>query len=77
MFLFYALCAGAYLVAGVIVDIVLELMMIHFGLGSGFSDGGRIIVYLVWPVLLVMFLGSVFFGALNTLVKMILNRRGK
>lgn len=71
------LCAAAYLIAGVIVDIILELTMIHFGLGSGFSDGGRIIVYLVWPVLLVMFLGSVFFGTLNTLVKMILNKRDK
>ena len=77
MILLYALCAGAYLVAGVIVDIILELAMIHFGLGTGFTDTGRIIVYLVWPVLFVLFIGSIFFGTINTFVKMILNKRDK
>lgn len=71
------LCTAAYLVAGVIVDIILELTMIHFGLGTGFTDTGRIIVYLVWPVLFVLFVGSIFFGTINTIVKMILNKRNK
>lgn len=77
MFFLVILCIAAYLVAGVIVDLILELTMIHYGLGTGFSDFGRILVYLVWPVLFVLFVGSIFFGAINTLVKMILNRQDK
>lgn len=71
------LCVGAYFVAGAIVDIVFEITMIHFGMGSGFTDGGRIIVYLIWPILLVMFIASFFFSAINTIVKMIVNRKNK
>lgn len=77
MFLIYALCIGAYIVAGVIVDIILEMSMIHFNIGTGFSDGGRIIVYLIWPVLLALFIGSIIFGAINMFVKMILNKHNK
>ena len=77
MFFLVILCIAAYLVAGVIVDLILELTLIHYGLGRGFSDFGRILVYLVWPVLFVLFVGSIFFGAINTLVKMILNRQDK
>ena len=71
------LYAAAYLIAGVVVDLFFEILMIHFGLGAGFDKVGRTLIYLFWPLILAWFFVSLVFGFINRLIELIIGAMKK
>ena len=70
--LLIVLYLATYLIAGVVVDLFFEILMIHFGFGGGFDRIGRTIMYLFWPLILLWFFVSLVFGFINRLIDLFL-----